>query len=200
MVSDRNLDRSQRTCSRSRFPHRTLRIEEIVYRTGVGTRVQHACPPACCSAMPGTLIHIFLICPVAAAVMAGVCATLGAIDGGGISTQQCKHVPGGRPWGAQQDPARVVAWRCLPACLRRTGRQNRQQRSRQPGLWQRAFWGMCGTGVDGTSSARPPARLLQCSASHAHSRLCNMPSGSWGFFMGVCRTGALTEEKGPPHT
>ena len=47
-------------------------------------------------------------------------------------------------------------------------------------------------------SARLPARLLQRGASHAHSHLCDLLSGSCESGMGVCHPWALTRETGHP--
>ena len=80
-VSDRSLDRDQ--CILAwRILHGKLRIGAFLRRMGTGTRAQHVCPHACCSAVPATLTHMFVrTCPVAAAVVAWVSATWGALTG-----------------------------------------------------------------------------------------------------------------------
>ncbi len=59
--------------------HGKLHIGNLLCRTGTGTPAQHACPHACCSALPAMLTHIFVTCLVASAVVAWVSATLGAL-------------------------------------------------------------------------------------------------------------------------
>ena len=113
--------------------HEHLRIWASLRRTDSATRAQYACPHACCTATSATLTHIFVTCPLAAAVVTLLSATWGALTGGPgpphsaylfLADDRRAWAPIGPPQGLWQR----LRLPCSSAYHRRTGqrRRNRQ--------------------------------------------------------------------------
>jgi hypothetical protein len=80
VVADRTLDRSQRILA-WRILHGKLRVGAFLRHIHQGTAAAQLCPHASCPGTLATLSHIFITCPVAAQVLAWVCAIWAAITG-----------------------------------------------------------------------------------------------------------------------
>ena len=77
----------------------------------MGTRAQQVCSHAGCSAVPATLNHIFMTCPLAAAVVAWVPTTWGSLTGeaGPPHSADLFLADDRRAMGARQAPPGLVA-------------------------------------------------------------------------------------------
>ena len=122
-------------------------------RTSKATRAQHVCPHACCSAVLATLSHICVTCPLAAAVVAWVSATWGALTGAAgpphsadlFLADDCRAWAPGRPLQGLWQRLRLA---CTSACWVHTGQRRHSQQHSSPGC-----------GQPGAHAGRPPAGL-----------------------------------------